>query len=138
LSRLLCDAGVWIAAIREEDRFHEASARLIDACAGRVDSLAALDLTLYEVANVATIRGGSTELCGLAVGLVRDGAAGAIVRCNEPMLERASELALEHRISVYDAAYVATSQALGWTLVSTDIRDLVGRGFAVTPDQVAI
>jgi predicted nucleic acid-binding protein len=135
---MLCDAGVWIAASRPNDAFHEPSARLIGACAGRDDALGALDLTLYEVANVATVRGGSTELCGLVVGLVRDGAAGAIVRWNESMLEGASRLALEHGISVYDAAYVVTAEALGWTLVSTDIRDLVGRGLAIAPDQVVI
>ncbi len=41
---------------------------------------------------------------------------------------------LEHGLSAYDAAYVAASRRDGWTLVSTDIRDLVSKGLAVTPD----
>ena len=53
LNALLLDAGVWIAAKDGEDRYSEA-ARLL-----AVDSdqaVAALDLTLYEVANVVGAR----------------------------------------------------------------------------------
>lgn len=136
MSRLLCDAGIWIAAARADDAFHDASARLIDACADRDDALGALDLTLYEAANVAVVRSGSTETAAQVVALIRRAAAGAIVPWNAELLGLAAELAAEHRLSVYDAAYVATSQALGWPLVSTDVRDLVAPGFAITPDQV--
>lgn len=138
MSRLLCDAGVWIAALRADDDFHEPSARLIAACAGRDDALAALDLTLYEVANVAIVRSGSMEMAELLTGMLRRSAVGAIVSWNPEMLSAAGELAAEHGLTVYDAAYVATARALGWTLVSTDIRDLVGPGFAITPDQLVI
>jgi predicted nucleic acid-binding protein len=34
----------------------------------------------------------------------------------------------------YDAAYVAVARCHHWTLVSTDIRDLVSKGLAITPD----
>ena len=36
--------------------------------------------------------------------------------------------------SAHDAAYVASARRQGMTLVSTDIRDLVSKGLAVTPD----
>lgn len=136
MSRLLCDAGVWIAAVRAGDAFHDASARLISACADRDDALGALDLTLYEAANVAVVRSGSPEPAAQVVALIRRAADGAIVPWNAELLALASEFASEHHLSVYDAAYVAASRALGWPLVSTDLRDLVEPGFAVTPDQV--
>jgi hypothetical protein len=44
------------------------------------------------------------------------------------------DLAGRHRISAYDTAYVAVAQRRGWQLVGTDIRDLVSKGLAVTPD----
>ncbi len=44
------------------------------------------------------------------------------------------EVAIEHQLSSYDAAYVAAARRHDWTLVSTDIRDLVSKGLAITPD----
>ena len=41
---------------------------------------------------------------------------------------------IEHRLSAYDASYVAAAFIEGWTLVSTDIRDLVSKDLAITPD----
>lgn len=40
----------------------------------------------------------------------------------------------EHGLTAYDAAYVAAARRNGWQLVSLDVRDLVSRGLAVTPD----
>ena len=50
---LLLDAGVWIAAVDPDDRHHSASRRLV-----LISTLptSALDLTLYEVANVIGAR----------------------------------------------------------------------------------
>lgn len=44
------------------------------------------------------------------------------------------EIAVEYRLTSYDAAYVAVARRYDWTLVSTDIRDLVSKGLAITPD----
>ena len=49
-------------------------------------------------------------------------------------MDGAVEVAREHGISAYDAAYVAAARRNGWTLVSADIRDLVSKGLAVAPD----
>ena len=50
------------------------------------------------------------------------------------LLESALELASEHGITAYDAAYVAAAKRNDWPLVSTDVADLVSKGLAVTPD----
>lgn len=42
--------------------------------------------------------------------------------------------ASEHGLTAYDAAYVAAARRNGWRLVSLDIRDLVSKGLAITPD----
>jgi len=96
-------------------------------------SLAALDLTLYEVTNVA-VREGKPEAA-------RHLARTILARCDRPLVAIDEELATavarvaaEHGLSAYDAAYVAVAQSHGWQLVSTDIRDLVSKGLAVTPD----
>jgi predicted nucleic acid-binding protein len=45
------------------------------------------------------------------------------------------EIAIEHRLTSYDAAYIAVARCRRWQLVSTDIRDLVSTGLAITPDS---
>lgn len=140
MSRFLCDSGVWLAATDDsaEEPFHQASLRLVNGLCGRGEEIGALDLTLYEVANVATCRWREPRTATALADLVASAAASSLVAWNPELLEQAVAIAGKHGISVYDAAYAATSQALGWTLVSTDLRDLVRKGLAVTPDQVVI
>jgi predicted nucleic acid-binding protein len=45
-----------------------------------------------------------------------------------------AEIAVEYGLSGYDAAYVAVARRHDRQLVSTDIRDLVSKGLAITPD----
>jgi predicted nucleic acid-binding protein len=52
------------------------------------------------------------------------------------LLAHAARFAEEHEISVYDAAYVAAANQVGGTLVSCDVRDLLGRGLAAGPPDV--
>jgi len=49
-------------------------------------------------------------------------------------MEATADLALEHGLTSYDAVYVAVARRYDWQLVSTDIEDLVSKGFAITPD----
>ena len=50
------------------------------------------------------------------------------------LIDAALDIAAEHGLTAYDAAYVAAARRNGWTLVSADIADLVSKGLAVTPD----
>lgn len=129
-SAYLLDAGVWVAAGDPGDRFSAASRSLV------LDfdrSLAALDLTLYEVANVAV----RERKPGAARHLARTVVArceGRLVAIDEELATVAASVASEHGLTAYDAAYVAVAERHGWTLVSTDVADLVSKGLAVTPD----
>ncbi len=129
-STYLVDAGVWIAAGDPRDRF-SSSSRLIVLDFER--PLAALDLTLYEVANVAVREGKPAAARHLARTVVTR-CQGSLVAVDNELVGIAAELAAEHSLTAYDAAYVATAQSHGWTLVSTDVADLVSKGLAVTPD----
>jgi predicted nucleic acid-binding protein len=60
---------------------------------------------------------------------------GGLVRADTALLEAAAALALEHGISVYDAAYLAAARAARARLVSCDVADLVSRDLAVLPSQ---
>lgn len=129
---LLLDASVWIAAKDSRDPHFEAARELAVDPARPV---AALDLTLYEVANVLGVRRGhpdeAADLCRLVAG--RSGSE--LLAVDPPMLESGLKIAAEHELTAYDAAYVAAARRHDWDLVSIDIADLVSKGLAVTPDD---
>ena len=129
---LLLDAGVWIAAKDSDEPYCEAARPFI------VDTsmpVAALDLTLYEVANVVGAkrqhRKEAMELCRLITARCQN----TIVAVDDDLIRRTVEIVAEHGLTAYDAAYVAASRRHDWTLVSTDIADLVSKGLAVAPDS---
>jgi predicted nucleic acid-binding protein len=128
---LLVDASVWAALERPEDRYN-AEARAI--VLNLEQPVAALDLTLYEVANVAVRKFGQPQRAVFLTRLIRRRCADRMVRVDSDLIDAASALADEHGITAYDAAYVAAARHNGWTLVSGDLRDLVSKGLAVTPD----
>jgi predicted nucleic acid-binding protein len=136
LSALLLDAGVWIAAVQADDAHHVAAAGLLERVGSTGLDLTALDLTLYEVGNVIVLRR-SVEL---AHAVVRRMAriCTTTLRADADLVAAAATLAAQHRISVYDAAYVAAARAEGWTLVSCDQRHLLGPGLAVAPGDDAL
>jgi predicted nucleic acid-binding protein len=98
-------------------------------------SVAALDLTLYEVANVLGVRKAQPRKARYMTELI-------VKRCDEEtlvaadpaLMDLATAIAQEHDLTAYDAAYVAAAASHGWNLVSVDIADLVSKGLAVTPD----
>jgi predicted nucleic acid-binding protein len=129
--RFLLDASIWIGAMQPTAPYYEACRALV------VDSnypVAALDLTMVEVANVLGVRDGrgsdAIDLCRLMNGRCRHLTAAADLT----LIPLTLKLAIEHRLSAYDASCVAAAFIEGWTLVSLDIRDLVSKGLAITPD----
>ncbi len=127
----LIDASVWVAIADPHDRFH-AAARSI---AAEVEQpLAALDLTLYEVANVMGSKRGQLKEGRFLLKLIARRCGEDLVAADPELIESALEVAAEHGLTAYDAAYVAAARRHGWTLVSADIADLVSKGLAVAPD----
>jgi len=131
VSALLLDASVILAAFDSDESSHQPAGALLgdDAL-----TIATLDLARYEVANVA-IRAWRAPHRVASLLDVIDAIAGdgGVLRSSSTLLARASELAEEHAISVYDAAYVAAARQSGGTLVSCDLRDLIGRRLALSP-----
>jgi predicted nucleic acid-binding protein len=127
----LVDASVWVAIADPFDKYHEPAQALV---ADIERPLAVLDLTLYEVANAMGPKRGRPEegraLTRLIVKRCREG----ILTVDSDLIESALEIAAEHGLTAYDAAYVAAARRHGWTLVSADIADLVSKGLAVAPD----
>ncbi len=127
----LLDSGVWVASLDGSDSFVLPSKELV---ADTRRTFGALDLTLYEVANTVGSKWGR---CKDAVDVclqVEERCWLTMVRIDALLIEATVEIAGEHGLTSYDAAYVAVAQRHDWTLVSTDIRDLVSRGLAITPD----
>lgn len=128
---LLIDASVWIAAGTPEERFSLAAAELVDH-AGHLT--AALDLTLYEVANALGAKRGEAAKAAIACRSIEVRCGDRFIRVGGELIADTVRVAIDHGLTSYDAAYVAVARRHHWTLVSTDIRDLVSQGLAITPD----
>lgn len=127
----LIDASVWVAIADPTDRYHEAARRLV----GEVERpLAALDLTLYEVANALGVKKARPEEGRVLLRLIARRCPEGVLPVNPDLIESAMDLAAENGLTAYDAAYVAAARRHDWTLVSADIADLVSKGLAVAPD----
>jgi predicted nucleic acid-binding protein len=131
---LLLDASVWVASLDRDDRFYADARRIVTKGTG----LAALDLTLYEVANAVMRRLKAATPTSAAVRAVLTACGERLVRVDANAILATVDIAAEHGLSSYDAAYVAAARHYGWTLVSADIRDLVSRELAVAPDHPGI
>jgi predicted nucleic acid-binding protein len=132
LSTLLLDASVILAAFDSDDDLHGPSRSLL---ADPEVTLATLDLARYEVANVA-IRAWHDlgRVAPLLEAIDRISGDGGVMSSTTDLLGRAAQLAEEHMISVYDAAYVAAADRAGGALISCDVRDLVSKGLASSPE----
>lgn len=127
---LLLDASVWAAVFDPADRFHRSARSIVLD----VDHpLAALDLTLYEIANVLGVKRRLPDQARDIAQFVVDRCGSSLVKVDPWFLASACRLAREHDLTAYDAAYVAAAERQRWQLVSLDIRDLVSKGLAVTP-----
>lgn len=100
----------------------------------QASSLSALDLTPYEVANAIGVKQGDAHEANRVNRLLVKCCRDRVLPVEAELLDSALQLAAEHVLTGYDAAYVAAARRNGLTLVSTDIRDLVSKGLAVTPD----
>jgi len=128
---LLLDASVWVLLVDPGDPHHDGAITLIRGEAG---SLAALDLTLYEIANAIGVKRGDAREAANVIRLLLTCCRDRVVAADAELVDAALEIAAEHGLTAYDAAYVAAARRHGWTLVSTDVVDLVSKGLAVTPD----
>lgn len=131
MKTLLLDASVLLAAFDPDDDNHEASVALLQNSEA---SLATLDLARYEVTNVATRAWRAPQLVSVLLSVIdRIGEDGGTISSTSALLKSAAELAEQHRISAYDAAYVAAAAHAGHRLISCDHRDLVANGLASLP-----
>ena len=134
MTDVLCDTSVVVKWFHEQDEAEVRPSRLIlDAhAAGRLTALV-LDLTVYELGNVAA----------RPLGLPGDRVAEILDRleliCDQglhlsPAARRdAAELAAAHRLTFYDAAYWAVARERSITLVTADVELLkVGAGSSPT------
>ena len=125
------DAGVWIATWDVKDRWETSSREL---AFGRRRTTGALDLTLYEVANTVGAQWRQEREAAYLCRSVERRCARRMVRMDGDLIRTTIEIAAEYRLTSYDAAYVAVARRHRWQLVSTDVRDLVSKGLAITPD----
>jgi predicted nucleic acid-binding protein len=131
LSTLFLDASVILAAFDRDDALHKPARTLLSD--GSV-TLATLDLARYDVTNVAIRAWRAPKLVSpLLEAIERISNDGGVLLSTNTLLTCAAQLAEEHTLSAYDAAYVAAASQTGGTLVSCDIRDLVGKGLASVP-----
>ncbi len=121
---------MWAALALPEDEYHSAAGSLVDSS----EQLMALDLTLFEVANVVAFKARKPQRARRLLALIVKRCGNQVLRVDLGLHDSAIDAVAEHGLTAYDAAYVAAAQRNGWTLVSLDIADLVSKGLAVTPD----
>lgn len=126
------DASVLLAREDADDDEHTAACELLAGDA----PVATLDLAYYEVGNVAVRGWRDVDAAGRLRGLIEAIAAdGGVERVDDSLLAEAVRIAAAEALTVYDAGYVAGAARAGARLVSCDVRDLVSRQLAVTPQQ---
>jgi predicted nucleic acid-binding protein len=127
----LLDASVWFGAKAPDSAHFESCRGLIGNLGCRV---AALSLTMYEVANSLGARDGKVDEAIDVCRLITGRCGGAILASDPKLIRSALFIAHEHGLTAYDASYVAAARREDWTPVSLDIKDLVSKGLAITPD----
>ena len=127
----LVDASVWVSLAESGSPYREPAMSLIRE---QGSSLSALDLTLYEVANAIGVKQGNADEAGRVNRLLLRCCRDRVFAVDVELVESALPIATEHGLTAYDAAYVAAARRHGLTLVSVDLRDLVSKRLAVTPD----
>jgi predicted nucleic acid-binding protein len=118
-------AAKWFRSVEQEPEW-----QLAREAIGRL-AMRITTLTLYEVGNVLTRHSGwPAERVGAAMDLLLE-------ICGEPIAllsedhRVATELAITHGLTFYDASYVAIANRVGRRVLSAD-GDLVDPGLAVT------
>src|ERR1700709_1505650 len=101
---MLLDAGVWIASEDADDRNNTSARELV---LDTTRPAAMVELTLYEIVNWVSRQwkdpAKATGLCRSAASRCRD----RFVSVDIGLIEETAVIAVEHKITSYDAAYVA-------------------------------
>ena len=137
MTRLLVDTSVLVKWFHSPGESEVVEARALRE-AHLLGDLGAhiLDLALYELGNVLT------RVLSWPPTQVADQLDDLLVICGPPLvvsagwLRGAADLAAGHRLTFYDAAWVAAAQALRIPLVSADLQ-LVKAGLAESPTAAA-
>lgn len=133
MSTFLLDASVLLAAFDTDDRYHRESRQFLEDPKA---SVATLDLARYETVNVAVRAWQQPDLVPTLLAVIdRIDCDGGVIVSSTRLLHFAADLAIQHKISVYDATYAAAAIDSGVTLVSCDHQDLISKGLAQPPGQ---
>ena len=130
---VLADANVVLKWFHEEGEEGVEPARaLLELHRDRELAVRMLDLTPYEVGN-ALVRGGA-KLRADQVAVVLRAAREICVAVtpSDDELAQAAQLATEHDLTLYDAAYAAVARRRGCVLATHDAR-LLARGLGALP-----
>jgi predicted nucleic acid-binding protein len=127
---ILVDASVLLSAEDADDAHHQDAVALLRSGL----PLATVDLAVLEVTNIADTQWRDAEAGErLRERIWAIAAYGRLVRVDHALGRTLARLAREHRLSAYDAAYLAAAERVDATLASCDERDLVGPGLARLP-----
>lgn len=91
-------------------------------------------MTIYEVVNVVARQYRQPDQAERIARAILRTCGEELIRVDHALGEEVVKVVSEYGLTAYDAAYVAAARRNGWQLVSLDVRDLVSKGLAVTPD----
>ena len=135
---VVSDANVALKWFHAEGEEEVVQARaLLDAHKARTVALSVLDLTAYEVGN-ALMRGRAAASAEQVATVLE--ALDVLCPALRPSREEqrlAAELAEQHELTLYDAAYAAVAQSREATLATLD-HELLEAGLGVRPSELAV
>ncbi|MGB2711631.1 MAG: PIN domain-containing protein [Conexibacter sp.] len=134
MSLLLLDSSVWLAAAQAQGEPNRSAAlAILDRRKRHEVDVRLLDLTVYELGNVMVRKWQRpAERAERLIARVLQLAGAPPLALTVDEHRAALELAEQHGLSVYDAAYAAVAQTRRLTLVSGD-RQLLAARLAVAP-----
>ena len=116
---IVLDASVVVKWFHEEADTKQAEKLQGQIARGEIVAIVPL-LLFYEVANVLTLKAGSEIEEVIAAHHVLENLPFQVVEAIDTVLEEAIRLAYQHRLSVYDAIYLALAILSGATLITAD------------------
>lgn len=133
---VVSDANVVLKWFHSEGEEEVAEARaLLNAHKERTVALSVLDLTAYEVGN-ALMRGRGVEADQVAIVLEALAEICPALQPRPEELRRATALAAQYELTLYDAAYAAVAESREAMLATLD-RALLKAGLGSRPSELA-
>jgi predicted nucleic acid-binding protein len=126
------DASIFVAAVRIGEEHHAVSRSFLHRIRAQAVNVFCPTLVLPECAAAIARPTGDSALAEEIVALIESFPRLRLVALELPLIRRAAQIAIAHRLRGADSIYVAVAEAFNTTLITLDA-EMLERGPAVVP-----